>query len=317
MLPCGVIHLCLYLCQFSTRLWGQGSGSESSCSSGGVSKNSPLVKRLQVRWLIGCKEKLQGERLLAPWPFTVSLFSLGRVPTTPVNPQRILLTFWLDPTVRSLPAGRRGAGGTSAPARECLPARGGSPAPVQIGAGESPGTCLLSGCFSAPLPPRVAGRGYRVGTGESGLPARAEGERWPQVWGRGLELGVGDRGRGAQGSREGLGREALGTPRPERPWEGEGDWRVTLGRRRLGGRLSRLGECPGTWQRSSVRVAWAGKGWLAEEVWEQGVSPSLRVVGEKDSWPNGLERWSDHLLDAELLLPHLQLILVYWCGFFF
>ena len=108
MLPCGVIHLCFYLCQFSTRLWGQGSGSESSCSSGGVSKNSPLVKRLQVRWLIGCKEKLQGERLLAPWPFTVSLFSLGRVPTTPVNPQRILLTFWLDPTVRSLPAGRRG-----------------------------------------------------------------------------------------------------------------------------------------------------------------------------------------------------------------
>lgn len=197
MLPCGVIHLCLYLCQFSTRLWGQGSGSESSCSSGGVSKNSLLVKRLQVRWLIGCKEKLQGERLLAPWPFTVSLFSLGRVPTTPVNPQRILLTFWLDPTVRSLPAGRRGAGGDFR-SRSRMP----SGARRKPGSGPdrsrrvprhlSPQWMLLGAPAAAPRRgTRRPGRDGRIGTPRTGrgrtvTPGLREGSR---IGGRGPGAG--------------------------------------------------------------------------------------------------------------------------------
>ena len=55
---------------------------------------------------------------------------------------------------------------------------------------------------------------------------------------------------------------------------------MTLGRRHVGGEQSHLGECPGTWQ--IVRVARVGRGWLPGEVGEEGGSPSLRVVDEKD-----------------------------------
>lgn len=56
------------------------------------------------------------------------------------------------------------------------------------------GTGLRGGCFSAPSQPRAAGRGDRVGTGESGLPARAEGDSGPQGLRQGTRIG----GRGVQ-----------------------------------------------------------------------------------------------------------------------
>lgn len=70
-------------------------------------------------------------------------------------------------------AGRRGAGlpGPRAKAfrRE---AEAGLRVGIRVGA---TGTWVLSGCLSAPPLPRAAGRGDRVGTAESGLPARVKG----------------------------------------------------------------------------------------------------------------------------------------------
>lgn len=106
-------------------------------------------------------------------------------------------------------------GGTSGPARECLPARGGSPAPGPDRSRRVSGTCLPSGFLSAPPPPRAAGRGRpgrdgrvgtpRAGRGRTGTPGLREGTR---IGGRGTGAalraavrGWGGRHRGPWGRR--------------------------------------------------------------------------------------------------------------------
>ena len=148
-----------------------------------------MINRLQVGWLIRWKEKQQGERFLAPRSFRVSPSAPGPVPATPSLLRASSLRASETPLPRQAESSR---GGTSGPARECLPARGGSPAPGPDRSRRVPGTCLLSGFLSAPLPPRAAGRGRpgrdgrvgtpRAGRGRTGTPGLREGTR---IGGRG------------------------------------------------------------------------------------------------------------------------------------
>lgn len=124
---------------------------------------------------------------------------------------------------------------------------------------------------------RPAGRGDRVGTGESGRLARVEGEAGPRFAGGDHDRGPRTR-ESPKGSGERLGRGARRPRgRAERPAAGR-ELRVTLGR----DASPRRGARP-AW--GSVRALGCGPGW--HEMAEVGVQGKVR---EEGSVPRGSSR---------------------------
>lgn len=229
-----------------------------------------LVKRVQTGWRIRWKEK-QGERTETVGAAAPQGKPLRSVPETP-SPRSSAHSI-RTPRSRATPRTAGEPAGRDFRSRsERLPARGGSPAPGPGRSRSVPGTCLLSGCPTAPPLPRAAGRGDRVGTGESGLPARAEGEPGPQVWGRGPWWGAGERGE-PWGQPWGAGEGSTGDPEAE-----EARRRAVAGDTGQGCILEESrpawGSVPGL-GRLSVKVAQDGKGWLPGQRFERRGSVSL------------------------------------------